>query len=249
MRNSSLSYSPALLLLTMAVAVPARAGVSDLKADWSEISNPNGAWTLLEPSGLLQHMAQIPHPISQPQPVWIGASQYLPFVMRIEPVNVGYLPDWVAGDIHVHPDNAGTPVTLRWTSSVDAIADISGSVFYATETLGRAQHWGVSVNGNMVTVGYVYEGDAWDRTNPMSLSDGSAGGAGLHNLAVGVGDTIDLVIWKAPASPYGGNVGVEFTITTVAVPEARTYATTFTLGLLVFAGMRRLCTESTSRPG
>jgi hypothetical protein len=172
------TYVVAAAWLTGAIAC--KTAVFDLAADWSDVSNPNGAWSLLEASELLQFSDTSPI-FSAPQPVWAGTG-YLPVVLQVGALYDQILPSWATGDIMVHPNDNGSETILRWTSPDAGVADVSGGVWYAHEGEGRSGWWGLAINGTVVTDGVVFEGDSHDRDTPFDLAAGSAGAAVLQGI-------------------------------------------------------------------
>jgi len=149
------------------------ATVYDLKSQWSNTSNPNGPWSLLQGSTPLpfdpdwtalsdydpaytkkngKHIAQ---------PAWAPGNQqatYLPawFKAVVTPKTAGA--DWQRGDIVFHTTDTENgqgsgPASVAFTVPAAGKATISGYIYNGRNNLDRDQVWQLLVAGSVVAFG------------------------------------------------------------------------------------------------
>jgi hypothetical protein len=207
----------ALILAAAALAVSARAGaatVYDLNSQWSNASNPNGPWALLQGATPLPADADwTPLSDTDPaytkksgqhiaQPAWAPGNQagsFLPawFKATVTPKTAGA--DWKRGDIVFHTtDNfngqGSGPASVLFTVPAAGKATISGYVYNGRNNLNRDQVWQVLVAGAVVASGDLPGNGSVTRKNPTKFK--------LPAMKVEVDETIQLI-----ATENGGNDG------------------------------------------
>jgi hypothetical protein len=205
-----------LLIGAFAILVSsANAQVHDLKADWSESSNPNGAWAYREGSNPLGGTL-----------AWNGLGQFawangangpghIPACMKLLTVPAAF--DVQIGDVLVHcRDNtnggANGEGNILWTAPSAGVVDMTGA-FWIARDIGRSVNWIISVNGTAITGGTVASGDPYSRANPLLMSAGSGGPSVLQNIPINAGDTIGILTLKGSLSSFGDFIGIDWTIT------------------------------------
>jgi hypothetical protein len=201
--------------------------VYDLRTEWSDLANPNGAWSYREGDNLLPHAADwqgLEGDFTGVQPAWARAetgTSNLPAWFKI--ASAASIPhDWQLGDIVVHTTDTTNgigsgPANVIWTSPFDGTIDISGHAWMGRD-IGRGNQWELSVNGTPLTSGSIASGDSFSRASPFSFAAGSGGPAVLSQIPVDAGDIVRLQLAKT--STFGDYVGVNFTIDATAIPEA-----------------------------
>jgi hypothetical protein len=183
--------------------VPAVA-VYDLKADWSDASNPNGTWSYNDGVG----------PITTHQASWDGLPGQPAWAA--DPAGVGHIPawfktiqttnDWVTGDVVTHtwdPANGipgHGPDFLVWTSPTTAEVDLGGKVWLARH-IGRDVSFTLLINGVASGIGDPSLADT-TRATPDAFA--------MNDILVNAGDTISLRFDSITF--FGEFVGVELTI-------------------------------------
>ena len=154
--------------------------IADLATDWSETSNPNGAWQYREGTIDLAHFPGWFMGLGQP--AWVGGNNtqgnFLPVWFKAAPTmnwQVGSV-DLDTGDIGVHSNdcfNGGAlcnvPANVMWTSTVTGTVVISGSVWDADKILGRGNAFDVLLNDQTIASGEVIFG-VNTRVAPISFS-------------------------------------------------------------------------------
>jgi sugar lactone lactonase YvrE len=194
---------------------PAQNATYDLKADWSDTSNPNGVWSYNEGSTPLPLQNPWNPSDAIPGPGWAHAQW----------PNFGHVPVWiknpnvshenfVTGDIVVHSSDSGRgenygPANVTWTSPVAAVMTISGSA-WISRTTDRSNQWTLYLNGNALSTGQMLSGGPYNRDNQFAFSAGSGGASALTNIPVSPGDVVKLEVTKL--STYGDFVGVNLRI-------------------------------------
>ena len=219
------------LLLACLMILPLSASAQlhySLGADWSEISNPNGPWSLREGSNLLPHVSAWQSTIggwSVAQPAWSrsenGTNRLPAWLMSNGSESLVH--DWLAGDIVVHSTDGlngigNGPASVVWTSPAGGAATVTGHVWIGRD-IGRAVVWSVTINGGAVTSGQISSGDPYDRAAPFDLQAGSGGAAVLQDIPVMPGTAIALRL-DTPQDP-GDFVGVVFDIDFNGIVPAR----------------------------
>lgn len=196
--------------VVMNVAVAAASGqVYNLRADWSEKSNPNGAWSLRHGSVALPHVDSWQRALggwSTAQPGWARSedgNDRLPFWFRSNGTET-FSNDIEPGDIVVHTvdDTNGVgagPANVTWTAPGHGIVNISGAVWLARD-IGRGNRWTLYRGGTSLTTGVLETGDAYSRDNPFDLTDGSGGAGPLTDQRVCGGDEFRLELVRTSGS-------------------------------------------------
>jgi hypothetical protein len=207
------------------VALEARSGptVYDLRADWSEVSNPNGAWSIREGANALPHVNSWQSALggwSVAQPAWArseNGNNRLPVWMKSNGSET-FARDWIAGDVVVHSTDGSNGVgngvaNAAWISPCNGTASISGHVWMGRD-IGRSNNWRLLHNALVLTGGMIASGDAFSRASPFLFENGSGGAAVLQSRAVTAGDVLVIEIERASAA--GDFVGVNYVVTFAA---------------------------------
>jgi hypothetical protein len=224
------SFAVALALLAVSRS---EAVSNDLKADWSDVSNPNGPWSYQEGNNLLPHVsAWQSGDFVTAQSAWARAgtgTSIIPAWFKSSGTLGNPLSyDWLDGDIVIHTtDNANGvgsgPGNVTWTSPLTGFINISGAVWMGRD-IGRSNRWTLAKNGVTLTSGDVSSGDAYSRASPFYFANGSAGPTVLANVPVSPGDVLKLQLEKT--SQYGDYIGVDFTIVASLSPTLTIARTT-----------------------
>jgi hypothetical protein len=200
----------------------------DLKSQWSDTKNPNGAWTYREGNNALPHVAaweQAHGSFTGSQSGWARSTDgtnRLPFWLKSS-ATPNFAHDWQVGDILVHTTDSTNgvgngPANVIWTSPAVGKITISGGVWMGRD-IGRADHWSLLKNGSTVlTEGAIASGDAFSRANPFKFSAGSKGAAAVTNISVAKGDVIQLRLNVNKTGDSGDFVGVNLTIAETVNP-------------------------------
>ena len=239
------------LVLLVSLVPSSRANFYDVATDWSDSSNPNGAWTYREGANALPHVDRWEPPLfAWDQPAWADSQSggdRIPAWFKAAGTPGGL--DFVLGDMVCHSTDPGSgqgngPGNIIWTSPELAYGDVSGAV-WITRDIGRSVDWAVYYNGVLVTSGNVSSGDAYDRASPFDLSMGSGGPSVLDDILFAAGDTLEfrLTTVTPPPAPWGDLVGVRLAIQTTAVPEPAT------MSLLVLGVLSSLLRRRWGRQG
>jgi hypothetical protein len=197
--------------LATALAAPPLYTITDLEADWSDTSNPNGAWQYREGTIDLTHFPN--WFMGGGQPVWGGGNNtqgnFLPVWFKAAPTMnwQGGGVDLDTGDIGVHSNdcfNGGAlcnqPANVMWTSTVSGTVVISGDVWDADEFQGRSSAFVVLLDGRTIASGEVIYG-VNTRANPISFSI-------MENVNVGDEIELDISALQAAATFSGVNLTI-----------------------------------------
>jgi hypothetical protein len=251
-------------LLLLAALLPAcsasAAPIYDLASDWSDTNNPNSVWQYRAGGApIATHFSNwgpgLVTTFTAPQPAWVaaasgpnsvpawfksnGAVVHVPNTTTPDPTY-----DAPSGRVLAHTNDpfTGNDVAasnVLWTSPISGTAVISGDVWQARKSLGRANTWSLIVNGVTITSGVVSSADAFTSSNPMSFASGT-GGPGVLTFPVNVGDTVAFQAVRVPnaGDTAGDFVGVDLTI---SVPEPGSMLAFFFGGLAVCMVRWRRC--------
>ena len=208
----------------------------DLQADFSTVSNPNGPWAYRQGAGLMvagDANAFFGGALGAPTPGWTGP---FPDALFKAVVNgPGF--DYLAGEIVAHTDTGGPNVNILWTAPFAGTANITGFTWIARD-IGRSNTWSLLHNGVPITSGLIFSGDPFSEAFPFQFVNGSGGAGALTNVAIALGDTIEL-LYTNPG--VGDLVGMNLNIELGAVPEpsASLLVSTVLAGLAGFRFRRR----------
>ncbi len=225
-RRHALSVLALLILPAAASAV-----TFDLATDWSDASNPNGAWFYNEGPVALPHVdwwQRVTGGWSTAQPAWAnsedGADRVPAFFKSVGTETFTH--DWLAGDVVVRTGDSPNgdtpgPARLTWCSPECGNVSVNGGIWMGRD-LGRSVYWTMWVNGAFVSDGTVHTGDAYNRGNPYLWSNGSGGSGAVQNIAVFAGTLITFVFVPTADSDSGEfaglNVSIDLTMCTSAEP-------------------------------
>lgn len=220
----------AVCLLSIAVAVPtlSQAGVIyDLKSDFSNAANPNGAWTFKAGGLTLSHFSQ---PVDANSINVTAGNGYWGFFSTFSGTPFVYKAtqdgssapgftnnDFLTGDVIVHSNNPpGSDLLIMWTAPGDGEITYSGSVWYAHRVVNRINDYFLELNGGpSLASGTITNGD--DRNNADTFA--SAG-----SLPVLAGDVLALRFKAKAGQVFGSLAGANFTVEFTAVPEVSVFS-------------------------
>ncbi|MES2288402.1 MAG: PEPxxWA-CTERM sorting domain-containing protein [Pseudomonadota bacterium] len=213
--------------LALAITGSAHAATYDLAANFSNASNPNGAWSYGSPA--LAHFAQPTTANSLNSAAadgyWSSGADFFaaPFILRTTAngVSTGAYNngDFLAGDVLVHGPNDGSAVAINWIAAAAGSINFTSSIWYAHSIVQRSEDVAVFLNGT--SLGSVTVTNGITRTNALTSLAGS-------NLAVAAGDVLSFRFSKTAGQQFGSLAGigavVDFTPrATAAVPEPATW--------------------------
>lgn len=206
------------VLVVVGIGSSAGAQVYDLRADWSDSVNPNGAWSYREGVNILPKViGWQPAEWSAPQPAWAkgtgSPSLFVPAWFRSNGAE-RFAHDWVTGDVFFHTTDTGSGGgnglgNVAWTSPVDGTITISGAVWAGRE-IGRPQHWTLMHNAAVLAQGDLFTGDPYSRANPFTFAAGAAVPSALIDRGIAKGDVVKLE--AALTGSFGDFIGVNFTV-------------------------------------
>jgi hypothetical protein len=209
--------------MSLLLAATATGQTWDLRTDWSDTQNPNGAWSYRAGNLLLP-----PQPIHEPscwlspQFAWArsaGGSDRFPALYRQNAaMSSGCSPatEIQNGDIASHTGDGpsgsgGWSTVFAWTSPLPGLVSVTGAIWIGRD-IGRRVDWSLKLNGTSMTSGTVYSGDPYSRAAPFDFANGSGGPSVLQLIAVVPGDEITVEAAQGSGSPFGDIVGVQFTV-------------------------------------
>ena len=157
--RSALILACILALLFLATPEASAGTVHDLRADWSDTSNPNGPWSLLKaPDSLFTtNQADLAPTTSNvfgsPQPGWsdgLYPSQELTpcWLKRTSDYSLFDMPDGTIG-VWIY----GGWTAAVWTSPITGTVDIDLSIWVGQVVLGRTSWWSIQHNESEVASG------------------------------------------------------------------------------------------------
>jgi hypothetical protein len=177
------------------VGVVSMVTVYDLKTDWSDTTNPNGAWSLREGANVITPSVANWHGYKG-QRAWAKAaagSGHIPLFLKVSVAGFEAKQAEI-GDLIVHAqDDFGGPglgqAQIVWTAPASGTIDIKGALWLGRTTLGRSDDWTLSVAGVQKAAGKVAANDQHDRTNPVQIAE--------SNVLVSPGQTVTLQISRS----------------------------------------------------
>lgn len=214
--------------------------VFDLKTQWSNVSNPNGAWSYRHGASILPAVPSWQSTIggwSVAQPGWAhsaNGSDRFPFWFQSNGSET-FTHDFMAGDVVVRSQDGFDPggnASVTWTSPLSGYVSISGNTWLGRD-VGNSNRWFIYRGATLLTFGDTFTGDSYSRLSPFDFVNGTGGASVLAAVSVNIGDTIRLEYF--PTTVSGEFQGVNLTITKVPEPSS------LILGLLpiVLAWQRR----------
>ncbi len=221
-------------------APAANATTYDLNSDWSNTSNPNGPWALLQGNAPLPFV-----------PGWTGINSawapsnnngnFLPGWFQANETGAsacGSNCDWNVGDVIMHTVDAsnGNPslgvANVQFTSPTAGVADISG-VLWNARNIGRSQGWDLYVGGLLVDSGSLPGNGTITESDPTTFN--------LAGILLSANETVDLAIFNTGGT--GDFVGNDLTINFTATPLPSTWLMLlgglFGLGLFAYRGTKK----------
>lgn len=203
------------ILFTMGLIGAAGAVTFDLKNDWSSTNNPNGVWSLNKGSNPLplqtnydstgqfakdlKAFAERQFPFAGHVPVWTQATK-----------DNFWEGDFLTGDIVFHPSTPGNTLNpfaesnATWTSTLAGVAQVTGNVWYGGLNQDRGVSWTLYLNESSLTSGSVFNGDSYDRSNPLTFS--------VPGLVVNPGDVLKFEGVTQTGTIYPWFIGVNLTV-------------------------------------
>ena len=173
--------------------------VHDLTADWSESFNPNGAWSYLQGTTPLGHLASWGS-FPATQPAWAtaasGAGHVPSFYKAVTAEH-----DYLVGDVVIHSRDDGSgggqgDARLRFTAPSSGVYRVDLDAWIVRD-IGRSVPWTLAVEGSPIDTGTVSSGDGFSRANPDGFS---------QSVSLAAGDTVDFVL-NTPGGVPGDLVG------------------------------------------
>ncbi|HRI43742.1 MAG TPA: dockerin type I domain-containing protein [Fimbriimonadaceae bacterium] len=207
------------LLLAMSIAVSAGATTWNASADWSDATNPFGAWSLLQaPSSLFTTnwnpwdpgtnqaaWAARPLPYNDHVPMWARAT-----ISRV------YNMDLPRGTVFMHGAETERTATeyscLRWTSPINGTVYLCGET-WMPRNIGRWMNSFIQVNGLTVSQASFIAPNTFSSQFPLRFEDFSGGTSAL-TVQVVPGTTIDFVMMREPDQASADFLAGYFAIST-----------------------------------
>jgi hypothetical protein len=256
--RASIRKATALCVVCMSLGTaPLGAQSWDLTTDWSDATNPFGAWSLYRGPGNL-------YPVNQPD-FWGDGQNQRAWADAPFPTTPGHVPHWMkvtslgscgncsntggplfpgfvtAGTVVVStsdPNSSHGPTSAGWTSPVSGLISINGGVWLNKNLQNRPQIWELFLNGTLLSFGNLFDGDPYTQSNPFLFANGS-GGPSAVSFGVNPGDQVLLTVRRTAAN--GNLVGVDFRVSVRSspIPEPATFILVGS-ALLMLVGASRL---------
>lgn len=235
MRTSIHALRAATIACTALVALStAQAAAYNLTSDWSDTTNPNGAWAYQRAGA---SFASTVSNWSGFGTAWADSATpgvgFAPMLLKYDGVGsepIDAIVNDIVGHTQTNDSNAGAGnLSVRFTNPSAGTASVSGKVWDAHTSQDRDQAWEVWVDGVLSASGIVLGDGTEGRSNPDLFS--------LSGLSLAAGSVIELRLARF-GSDNGGLVGMDMSVNvdtppggTVPVPA------TWALALASLAGI------------
>lgn len=215
----------------VSIAGHAQAVSFNLATDFSNVSNPNSAWSFTRGTAIMVHQPASStgnaFDLAATNGYWGSSTDYNSMVSKVtvngssaSPYNNG---DFLAGDVVIHSSNPGTfdPLTINWTAPSAGTIDYASSLWYAHSIVTRSND--VSAFLGSTSLGSITVNNSITRSNAIT----SLSGTGLSVLA---GDILAFRFTPTAGQNFGSLAGIGLTVNfaprvvTGAVPEPATWA-------------------------
>ena len=207
------------------MAGPARAivVVYDLRLDFSDTNNPNGAWAYHKGTNLLSHFSPVPQPTlaaAVANGYWGDTSSSLNSSIMKTTANGSSTGLWsnndfLAGDVLVRTTDPSTggAVIVTWTAPSSGTFTYSGDIWFAGAPTGPGSNdFTLTLNaGPALEAGTAGLGQ--DETNPVVMVNG------LTPTSVNPGDVLALQLSPSIGMPFGSLAGAGLVVDFVPAPE------------------------------
>lgn len=183
----------------------------DLAVDWSDVVNPNGAWSCNEGANPLVHRQFNWGGVSG-ETFWCTTSSGTYPPAWCKAVTSYNPPDWQPGDVIVHSTTQGSGYGLgnvTWTAPLDGTISISGLAWDAYHNSSRDDTWRLLVNDTIyATRSSIY---GIGRTDPEALfEENLVPEMSLDSIEVLAGDVLTFEV--SANTHYGHFVGVDMQV-------------------------------------
>ncbi|MBI1325054.1 PEP-CTERM sorting domain-containing protein [bacterium] len=222
--------------------------IYDIKDDWSDVNNPNGAWQL-------NKAPNSPFTVNQSdwagngtnQKAWADAASpgtaHVPAWMKVTNTSIFTAGFVDVGTIVMHgaeEARTGTDLSsLVWTSPLAGTVTITGGMWKEVNT--RSMRWEIRKDGTLLSLGDLNAVDPYTKTNPYDFSAGS-GGAGAMTFSVSAGTKVELLAYRT--STFASFVGMNYRVTLTPVPEPGTWLlSSLSVATIVFVRSRKKTTR------
>lgn len=212
---------PRSVLFFVACTTLSAATIYDLKADWSDINNPNGPWAYRQGTTLLPYQPILgPICCGFPFGGWAPSANphaFLPMIARDVPGAPG---DLLPGDVWIHSVDGGNgnpalgEANVTWTAPSDGVIDIALGLWHAQTSYNRSNDFYLTLRTALLNSGTISATNGWTRNNPYTFN--------TTGLSVHTGDVIQFTLQRTPGQFSGTATGVNLTIT--LTPEPATCA-------------------------
>ena len=213
------------LFAVLVFCAPASASVTyNLTNDFSNASNPNGAWKFAQAAVVETHFVDSTGNGLDPalaNGYWgHSATSYSGSIMKTTANGSadsasGYSNnDFLAGDVISHSTNPGDggTQTVDWIAPFSGTITYSGSVWYAHSPVTRSNDFVVNLNGGSAL--------ASGTVTPANTRSNAITFASSGTVVVGAGDVLALQISPTAGQQFGSLSGLAFNI--VLTPEPAT---------------------------
>lgn len=217
------------------VALPsAQAAAYNLSSDWSDTTNPNGAWVYQRAGAAF---AATVGNWSGFGTAWADSASagagFTPMLLKYDGVGsepIDAIVDDIVGHTNTNDSNSGAgDLSVRFTNPAAGIASVSGKVWDAHTSQDRDQAWEVWVDGVLSASGIVLGDGTEGRSNPDLFS--------LSGLSLAAGAVVELRLSRSGAD-NGGLLGMDMSITVDTPPGGTVPApATWALALASLAGI------------
>ena len=163
----------------------------DVLADWSDTSNPNGAWSY-ELRGTLAS--------SQTTGATWGNGSFEGWSRVTTTERSPGEGDWTAGDVLGHsPATMGETIAIAWTSPAYGTVDITGGIWDGGTQEFRFNVWSLTKNDVTLTDGSIpsTNSDSYNSVTPFDFLTGSGGSSAITGIDLAEGDIVRLVVRTA----------------------------------------------------
>jgi hypothetical protein len=232
------------IVVMLSCTVAEASVIYSLEDDFSNASNPNGAWSFTQGTTSLAHyLPSTPNTID----VALGNGYWgTGNDLNSNTPEVGQTTtngsatglysnaDFLSADVIIHSTNTGhgAPVFVNWTAPTAGIINVSGQTWYAHSPVTRSNDFLVSLGATTLTTGTLSNSSNAGRSNAQAFS--------FSSLVVSAGTVFSVSYTPTAGQVFGSIDGLSETVVFTAspVPEVPEWAL-ISAGLALLAPLSR----------